>query len=497
MWMSSVAFPLGPESGDARHDGGHEEFRMRRTRPLFAVLSVLAGAGLACGGGSSTPSAQAPTSIPAPTSAAPSSPVANEAGPRSCLYDPAADVEPPVVAGPRGTPTPFPTPTIPAGGPVDPEAKAQQLGAFEGLWNAVNDNYVDPGFNGRDWAAIGDRYEVLIEGGLSDEAFYALLQSMLNELGDGHSYFQSSAVVAEDERAAAGQLDFVGIGALFLPTSEERAAVISVFPGSPAAAAGLLPHDTLIAVDGGPIRYENGVSRTRGPEGTTVSLTVQSPGEAPREMTVNRARVTGGFPIDACLVPGTRIGYALLPTFLDETIDDRLREALTGMTADGPLDGLILDNRMNGGGLGSVAEATLGMFLGGPQGAFVTRTTREEFVVEAEDVGGSQAVPLVILIGPDTVSYGEVVSGILQLSGRATLVGQPTLGNVEQLRRNDFEDGSRAWIASATFEPIGLPAGIWEDTGIIPEVLVSGTWDEFSEANDPGLAAAVEILLAR
>jgi carboxyl-terminal processing protease len=179
--------------------------------------------------------------------------------------------------------------------------------------------------------------------------------------------------------------------------------------------------------------------------------------------------------------------YVLLPTFLDETIDDRLRESLSALTAEGPLDGLILDMRMNGGGLGGVAQATLGMFLGGPQGAFVARETREDFFVEAE----------VVLVGPGTDSYGEVVSGVLQLAGRATVVGQATLGNVEQLRPYDFPDGSRAWVASARFEPMGLPAGIWEDTGIIPEVLVSGTWDEFSEANDPGLAAAVGILLAR
>ncbi len=103
---------------------------------------------------------------------------------------------------------------------------------------------------------------------------------------------------------------------------------------------------------------------------------MRSPGEAPREVTVNRSRVTGALPIDLCLVPGTRLVYVMLPTFLDETIDDRLREALTAVTAEGPPDGLILDMRMNGGGLGSVAEATLAMFLGGPQGAFVTRTTR-------------------------------------------------------------------------------------------------------------------------
>ena len=470
---------------------------MSSIRPVFSALGALACAGLACGGAAGTLPPPSAESQSAPTSASTPWPVANEFGVRYCVYDPAAPEPAPAFAGPAGIPTPFPTSTPPSQIVVEPQDVARQIGVFNGVWNAVNDHYVDPSFNGRDWAAIGDRYQALTEGGLSDEAFYALLQEMINELGDHHSYFQSPAAIGEEARAVAGQLDFVGIGALLQNTTDGRAQVILVFPDGPATEAGLLPHDTIIAVDGGPIRHENGVSRTRGPEGTTVNLTVRSPGEAPREMMVTRRRVTGGLPVDSCLVPGTRLGYIMLPSFLDETIDDQLREALKAMTADGSLDGLILDMRTNGGGLGSVAQASLGMFLGGPQGAYVTRESREEFVVEVEDIGGSQAVPLVVLISPDTVSYGEIVSGILQLAGRATVVGQATLGNVEQLRLYDFEDGSRAWIASATFEPTGLPAGIWEDTGIIPEVLVSGTWDEFREANDPGLAAAVEILLTR
>ncbi len=380
---------------------------------------------------------------------------------------------------------------------MDPQAKTRQREVIRALWNAVNDHYVDPGFNGHDWAAIGEHYEAIVEEGLSDEAFYAVLREMVGALGDEHSYFQSPSEIEEEARAVAGQLDFVGIGMLAVNAPDGGAMIIIVFPESPAAEAGLLPHDTIMAVDGGPTRDAFGLSRTRGPEGTTVNLRVRTPGEAPREITVTRRRVTGSLPVDSCLIPGTRLGYVMLPTFQDETIDDQLREALMAMSASGPLDGLILDNRMNGGGLGSVTEASLGMFLGGPQGAFVTRETRDQLMLEAEDIGGSQAVPLVVLVGEDTVSYGEIFSGIMQHSGRAKIVGQTTLGNVEQLRRYDFTDGSRAWIASATYEPTGLPAGIWEDTGIIPDVTVSGKWDEFRESNDPGLAAAVKILLAR
>ena len=139
----------------------------------------------------------------------------------------------------------------------------------------------------------------------------------------------------------------------------------------------------------------------------------------------------------------------------------------------------------------------LGLFTGGIQGYFITREGRDPLDIQPEDIGGSQTVPLVVLVGADTVSYGEILSGVLRLAGRARIVGAPTLGNVEQLRRYDFEDGSRAWIASAAFEPLGQASGIWEDTGIVPDVLVPTRWDLFTEADDPALAAAVELLSQR
>ena len=58
----------------------------------------------------------------------------------------------------------------------------------------------------------------------------------------------------------------------------------------------------------------------------------------------------------------------------------------------------------------------------------------------------------------------------------------------------NFEDGSRAWITSETFEPSGQANGIWEKTGIIPDVNAPARWHQFKEANDPALAKAVELL---
>jgi carboxyl-terminal processing protease len=272
---------------------------------------------------------------------------------------------------------------------------------------------------------------------------------------------------------------------------------MTVFPDSPAADAGLLPHDSMLSVDGGPIRDEHGNSRTRGPEGSSMIVTIKHPGEAPYDLTLTRRRVTGNLPIDYCLIPNTRIGYIFFPTLLDKTMVDQTRAALQAMTADGTLDGLVLDNRVNGGGLGSMATGILSLFARGLQGYFVSREGQEALDLQPEDIGGSQTVPLVVLVDVDTVSYGEVVSGVLRLAGRAQIVGGRTLGNVEQLRRYDFDDGSRAWIASATFEPLGQANGVWEKSGIIPDVSVPTRWDLFTEATDPALAKAVELLMGK
>ncbi len=424
----------------------------------------------------------------------------NASSVRACLYVPGVSVPATMPADLVNAPTPtlFPTATLPPATKVDAKTTARQLRVYNGLWNAVRDHYVYPDFRGHDWNAIGARYKALVQQGLTDDSFYLAMQAMLGELGDQHSYFQSPAQIKAEQAELASRYDFVGIGALFTPIQGgSRAAIMTVFADSPAEEAGLRPHDTVLMVDGGPIREKSGTSRTLGPEGTQVTLTVQRPGEPPHDVTLTRRRVTGMLPIDYCLVPNTRIAYIFFPTLLDKTIGDQTRQALQKLTADGPLDGLILDNRMNGGGLGSVAQTIMGLFANGLQGNFVTRTSREPLRLQPVDVGGSQKVPLVVLVDVDTVSYGEIVSGVLRLAGRARIVGGTTLGNVEQLRRYDLEDGSQAWIASATFQPLGQANGTWEDTGIIPDVSVPTRWDLFTEATDPALAKAVELLMPK
>jgi carboxyl-terminal processing protease len=356
--------------------------------------------------------------------------------------------------------------------------------------------YLYPDFNGVDWEAIVADYRSRVENGLDTEAFYTEMVNLITELGDEHSQFQSPAVVAQSDAELSGKNDFVGVGALILPQIEKgQVTILAVFPGSSAEQGGLKQHDSILAADGVPIVEgdEAHVERVRGPECSAVVLTVQSPGEAPREVTFIRNRITAPLPIDARLVPtsdGTRIGYIFLPTFFDETIPGQVRQALEDF---GPLDGLILDNRMNGGGSSDVVEPILSYFAEGTLGHFVSRSEERPLEITADPINNSQTVPLVILVGEDTVSFGEIFSGLLQDIGRAKLAGQTTLGNVETLSGYSFSDGSRTWLARERFDPPVSHAD-WERDGIQPDLEAHADWDTFTFENDPGIAAALILL---
>jgi DMSO reductase family type II enzyme molybdopterin subunit len=128
--------------------------------------------------------------------------------------------------------------------------------------------------------------------------------------------------------------------------------------------------------------------------------------------------------------------------------------------------------------------------LPGEVGRLVNRSDRPQVIrIKAEGIGKSQTLPLVALMGPSTESYAEVFSGALQAKGRTALIGSESAGNIETLRLHEFKDGSAAWIAEETFR---LPNGAsWEGTGLTPDVRVDKNWDEFTEDDDPGIAAAL------
>lgn len=382
-----------------------------------------------------------------------------------------------------------PTPDI----PIEEISQDEQLRIFQELGNVIETVYVYPDYNGKNWNEIKARYQARIAAGLDTQSFYDEISLMIGELGDEHSFFLSPAQVAESEAELRGDIEFVGVGIYGQPDFERgRLIVISTFPGSPAEYGGIQDHDSILFVDGQPIGEDFG-DRIGGPPCSVVVLTVQSPGEAPRDVMLIRYSIQGNVPIDARLVPtsdGSKIGYIFIPSFFDETLPGQIENALNEF---GVLDGLILDLRVNGGGISTVTYPIMEYFIQGSLGQFVSRASSRDLEIQANEIQNSQTVPLVVMVSQDTASFGEIFAGLMQDAGRAKVVGETSMGNVEVMHGYDFADGSQAWIADETFTSAFSDAN-WEETGIIPDVQAFAEWDTFYFENDPSIAAAVNLL---
>ena len=453
------------------------------------------------------------TATPAPATqtlvAAPGTPATDQPGPtataesasggvRTCEFVPGVSVPAQMPASflTEGTPTPYPPPALPTNTPVSAATNALHLLVFDQLIATIQQDYVYTNVVKNQLPGLQSQYRKLVIGGLTDDGFYEAMSDLITVLGDNHSSFESPAEAKATDAGFSGNNDFVGIGIFAQAVPEaQRAVILVVFPTGPAAEAGLRTHDSIVAIDGQTALDDGGGIRDliRGPQGSTVSLTIQRPGQAPFVAKLQRRRITGALPVDHCLIASKRIGYIYLPGLDDETVPDQVRAALRALTAGGPLAGLVIDNRENGGGLSTVLDALLSLFTQGNLGRFVARDESRQLNVQPEDIGGSQAVPLVVLVSRDTVSYGEVLSGLLQVTGRAKVLGQTSLGNVETEWSYTFKDGSRIWLAHELFQPPGLPLAVWEGTGIKPDLSVPARWDLFTEGTDPALAAAVDL----
>ena len=415
------------------------------------------------------------------------------------------------------SPTPTATPLVPAFIPpecgttplatVPPDLSAQatpefqvteipqgeQLSILRELGSIVEKIYVYPDYNGKNWNEIESKYRGEIEAGLDTQSFYNEMSTMITELGDEHSFFLSPMEVKESQAELRGDVQFVGVGIYGEPDfARQRLIVISTYPGSPAELGGIQDHDSILFIDKQPVKEEFS-NLLRGPQCSAVVLTVQSPGEAPRDVMLIRYAIQGDIPIDARLVSttdGSKIGYIFIPSFFDETLPEQIENALNEF---GPLDGLILDLRMNGGGSSSVTYPILEYFINGRLGQFVSRDSARPLDIDAHEIQNSQTVPLIVMVSKDTVSFGEIFAGVMKDSGRAKIVGETSLGNVEVLHGFDFEDGSQVWLAAETFHSAFSNTN-WEETGIIPDVQAFAAWDTFYFETDPSVAAAVELL---
>jgi carboxyl-terminal processing protease len=248
--------------------------------------------------------------------------------------------------------------------------------------------------------------------------------------------------------------------------------VVAVFPGTPAARAGLKAGDEIIAVGRKSLagRGTTATSLITGQQGTNVTLTVVSGGKQ-RQVTIRRANVlvtSGGI----VTYHGTKVGDVRLTSFTDGS-GAAVRQQVKKVLGEGA-KALILDLRDNPGGLLDEAVNVASVFIA--DGTIVSTDGRNQprQVYTAKGGAISSHIPMVVLVDRGTASAAEIVTGALKDRGRAKVVGQHTYGKGVFQEIQPLPNGGALDITVGEyFTPNGHnlgAGGVKEGAGITPNI---------------------------
>ncbi|MGI5831857.1 MAG: S41 family peptidase [Thermoguttaceae bacterium] len=277
---------------------------------------------------------------------------------------------------------------------------------------------------------------------------------------------------------------FIGLGVYIESKWQNNALLISkVIPKSPAANAGLASGDLVLKIDDRPVVEENSPEEAgtllQGQEGTEVRLLVQSPGGAPRQITVLRKSFDIPSIEEVKYLPVAdqrKVGFFRINAFQKTTVNE-VKSVLDQFNRHG-LDCLIIDLRNNPGGLLDKAVELSDIFL--DSGTIVRTKGRTNDQTETADNSVLCSVPLILLLDENSASAAEIFAGAIQENGRGTVVGTPSFGKgtvqviiqLASTRSNTLVAGLRL-----TTEKFYSPRGrSYSGVGVIPDIDISGAY---------------------
>lgn len=343
---------------------------------------------------------------------------------------------------------------------------------FWDAWRIIEEKYVD---------RLGlDRQEMI----------YGAISGLLESLDDPHSVFlkpQESKRFLDDISGSFG-----GIGAE-VGTRKGILTVISPLEGNPAQKAGLRAGDKILKVDDtltSDLTLDEAVDTIRGEKGTDVTLLItRDEMEGTKEITITRGTIK--IPIIKWEMRENDIAYIEFFHFTESALN-QFRNTVREVENSGA-KGIVLDLRSNPGGFLEVAVDIASWFL--PKGELVAiedfgNGKKDEY--KSRGHNGIQDLPVVILIDRGSASASEIIAGALRDIRGIKIVGEKSFGkgSVQQLEK--LTGGGSIKITVAKWL---TPSGISiNDEGVVPDVEVEITQDDFDELRDPQLDKALEIL---
>jgi len=351
----------------------------------------------------------------------------------------------------------------------------------------------------------------------------------MTQLFDPHSTFLSSDTLESFNSAV--QNSFVGIGAL-LEDDDGICTIKEILPGGPAERSRLLKaEDQILGVAQGDEEFDDVVDmqlryivrKIKGEKGTTVRLLIRPGDTADPSVRKIVPIVRGEVKLTANLataklitvpVDGEKtvpVGVIELPSFygnigaggtLTTTTDD-VTELINKLRAAG-VEGIILDLRMNGGGLLSEAVRLTGLFIPVGPVVQVRDSSGRKDVLADRDPSMLWDGPLIVLTSRFSASASEIVAGALQDHGRALIVGNSSThgkGTVQEVyhmnNRMPFsflqnaEAQARPVASKITIKQFYLPDGSSTQVRGVPSDIALPSVNEFLPIGENDLPHAL------
>jgi carboxyl-terminal processing protease len=341
------------------------------------------------------------------------------------------------------------------------------------------------------WNLIRERFA---KGQVSDAAmFYGSMSGLVSSLKDPHSAFFDPETAAMMRSDMAGT--FYGIGAE-VGLKDERLTIIAPIPDTPAAKAGLLAGDVIMAIDGkdtvGLTVYE-AVKLIRGPKGTPVKLLISRQGwKESKEFSVVRDEIVTES-VKWKMVPAGKKKLAVITMtgFKDDTIALFMQAA--SFVLEEKADGIVLDLRNNPGGWLNAAVAVVGSWVGREPVVEIRPKNGPGQTMSWKGPAKLRGIPTAVLVNKGSASASEVVTGALQDYGKVRVFGEKTYGKGSGQQGFPFEDGSVLHLTTFLwYTPKGRTI---EKTGIMPDETVVMTPQDKDKGRDPQMDRAVQFLL--
>ncbi len=373
------------------------------------------------------------------------------------------------------------------------DVRAERRAAFTQFWNGYNRGFYDPNFHGRDWAAIREKYEPLLEAVETGDEFAGLLQGMIGELEASHSEVTPAPgnITAPVTPHLGFTFDYSYPGpGIRVKTVPDGA------PGSYGKTE-IDPGNVILAINGHEVALDEKLySYINFKQDREFEFLVSTNGDRVGAHTVKYKVLTDGEWVDLNYrnridhlrkyveeKSGGKLGYVHLQAMGANNQARFEREAYEYMAGK---EAMIIDVRFNSGG--NIADTLIDWIERKPHGWVRPRDAAPEAAPYH-----AWEKKCVVLMNEHSYSNGEIFPSAMRSRGLARLVGMPTPGYVIWTTEMRLVDGTGARMPqSGSYR---LDGSNQENIGEQPDYQVPLTPEDWFNDRDPQLDKAIELLI--